>query len=572
MPARARPSFRIGDGALASGVFLGLAAVYWTCRSLTFGPGDSPQHVLSALTWGVPSSPGYPLYTMLAHFFSRLPLGPASGAVNGFSGLLHALAAAVFFLLLRRWGCGAAAALAATGLMAFSPLFWFYSEVAEVRALNDLLALGAAYAAAVWSRERSDRALLALAVCVGLGLSHHPTYALILPAVLCALTAAPPGPRRWALLAAAAAAAVLPYLVLYLRLSWGPAPAYNLSGIFGWRDLLGLALMPQRMALQVLDPSAAAGPGGQGLFSWSFFWTNLGWLAGSWAANLTLLGLFLAGLGALRLWRRQRRALACCLLWAAAAAVLCVALSCQQPPAIGSWDVIRAVRLRYYLLPSLALFALAGFGVEALFERVRPALGWLLAAVVAFGPGLLRPVNLRGCDPLLSYARDILDSSGPRDMILQFSDDTVFAMLYLDLVENRVADRVFLMPLLFSHRPYIAALQRRHPGLRLPLEGGGLSPRPADWLRLNPDRALYCEPGYRPHLPAFSKLCSPRGLLIRVGGPPLGPDGIAAQADRFLRASAVRTLAGRGLRDFTQEVGVKDAYRAGLEYYLGLLG
>ena len=45
-------------------------------------------------------------------------------------------------------------------LMALSPLFWYYALVAEVRALNDLLALSAALFAVEWSRGGKPRSLL----------------------------------------------------------------------------------------------------------------------------------------------------------------------------------------------------------------------------------------------------------------------------------------------------------------------------------------------------------------------------------------------------------------------------
>ena len=40
------------DAGIAAVVFCVLAALYWRFHCPTFGPGDSPQHVLSALTWG----------------------------------------------------------------------------------------------------------------------------------------------------------------------------------------------------------------------------------------------------------------------------------------------------------------------------------------------------------------------------------------------------------------------------------------------------------------------------------------------------------------------------------------
>src|SRR5208282_5324074 len=109
-----------------------------------------------------------------------LPLGPALGRVSGFSALLSAAAAALFFRLLRRWGCALPVALAATAALALSPLYWHYSEVPEVRALNDLLALAAAWLASGLERRSTARDYAALGATLGLGLSHHPSFVLVL--------------------------------------------------------------------------------------------------------------------------------------------------------------------------------------------------------------------------------------------------------------------------------------------------------------------------------------------------------------------------------------------------------
>ena len=69
-----KPDPDTNDRWVASAIFLVLAIVYWHGRSLSFGGGDSPEHMTSCLTWGVSHAPGYPLYTLLGHLFSKLPL------------------------------------------------------------------------------------------------------------------------------------------------------------------------------------------------------------------------------------------------------------------------------------------------------------------------------------------------------------------------------------------------------------------------------------------------------------------------------------------------------------------
>ncbi|MCR4296114.1 MAG: DUF2723 domain-containing protein, partial [Elusimicrobia bacterium] len=147
------------DARAAGVVFASLTALFWLGRSRSFGMGDSPQHVLAALLWAVPHPPGYPLQTALGWLWSRLPWSDPGAAVNGLSGVFSAAAAGALFLLLRAGGVRRAAALTAAALMAFSPIFWYYALVAEVRALNGLLALAAAYFAFSWSRGGKPGAL-----------------------------------------------------------------------------------------------------------------------------------------------------------------------------------------------------------------------------------------------------------------------------------------------------------------------------------------------------------------------------------------------------------------------------
>lgn len=549
------------DARVAALVFASLSALFWLGRSRSFGMGDSPQHVLSALLWAVPHPPGYPLQTALGWLWSRLPWSDPGAAVNGLSGIFSAAAAAALFLLLRAGGVRRAAALTAAALMALSPIFWYYSLVAEVRALNGLLALAAAYFAFSWSRGGKPSSLLAFAGLFGLGVSHHPTFVFLVPAYAAWLTARRPAAK---LAAGAAALALLglagPYLVLGLRLA-AAEPGYNLFEVRGWADLWPLFTRarlggPLRMA------------GGAPLLGFSSFdlgrlATHAGWFLSSLWTHAGPLALALAALGAAAL-RRSARDLAAWTLWLAASAGIFLVFSSQQLPAVDP-EYARAVAARFHLLPLISVFALAGFGAEALARRVRPAFTLALLAAVVAGPLLLRPLSLARQNPLLDYVRALVRDSAPGDFIVLGGDDTIFAALNLELVRGEAGGRVFLCPTMFSFPPYLRRLRRVYPGVVLPPGARGPGTDWARWKALNPGREVLVESSLRDDVLADFPRSVPQGSVIRVEASPVKADP-AADARRFLEAPETASFPRRASREWTQEVYILQSRRRMAEW------
>lgn len=535
-----------GDRLIAGAVGLGLFALYWFGRSRSFGAGDSAQHVLCAVTWGVPHPPGYPLQTALGWLWSRL-FADHGAAVNGLSGLFAAGAAAVLYLLLRRERVRPAAALVAAGFMAFSPLFWYYSLVAEVRALNDLLALGAALFALEWSRSGRVRSLYAFAVLLGLGISHHPTFVLLLPAFAVWLAAKRPKPRAAGLAAGLALAAlVAPYALLRARLAWS-APAYNLFEVSSCRDIAALFFRTR-----LGGPLRMAAGGGTVLSSGELVGQIVNFVEALWT-HAGPVALVLAALGAGALWRRDRRGLLAWSLWFYGAAGVPIFLSSAEM-AVRDPDYVRAVVARFYLLPLLALFALAGFGAERLLARARPALGWALAASVWVLPLVLHPLWLARENPQLDAARALVRDSKPGDLIVLGSDDSVFAALDLELARGEGGGRVFLTPNVFGLPSYARLLAKRYPDLRVPLAGPqGLTVDWSQWLALNPGRAVLFEPGLLSAALGLYPHCVPQGSLIRVL-PAGGTSDPAADARRFLDEPETIEVTRWNVRPWTQEI------------------
>lgn len=163
---------------------------------------DGGELLAAAITGGVPHPPGYPLYTILLQGWLTLIgwLAPASDLAwrgNLFSALSGA--ASVFLTVLvadallplgtvRRWLWALLAGLA----WAISPLLWSQSILTEVYSLHALLIVLLAWATLV-----KPLRLWYVVLPVALGVAHHLTLLLLLPAAFYALLTAQSGADRW---------------------------------------------------------------------------------------------------------------------------------------------------------------------------------------------------------------------------------------------------------------------------------------------------------------------------------------------------------------------------------------
>jgi tetratricopeptide (TPR) repeat protein len=216
-------------------VFLVALVLYTWTLAPTVTLTDSGELIVVARDLGVAHPPGVPLWIVLAHLASLMPLGNVAVRINFSSALFAALACATltlavaelmitssFLAALKRRKRGAreiekakesslarlligAPALGAGLLMAFSRTLWSYATIAEVYALNAFLILMIFGLMLRWRRDivadrvyartiaggqvaapiaSHDAFLYAAALVFGLALGvHHVTVALILPAL-----------------------------------------------------------------------------------------------------------------------------------------------------------------------------------------------------------------------------------------------------------------------------------------------------------------------------------------------------------------------------------------------------
>lgn len=245
---------------------------------------DSLELQLVGPTLGIAHPTGYPLYTLLGGLWSRLifPFGNWAWRMNLFSALAAALAVGLVCLLALRLVTTARgdpnpwAGLAAAFAFALGPVWWRQATVAEVYALHGLLVaaiLNAAVGidrmllpaqpgspAAAPTGRAFHRRMILLWLLFGLGLAHHRTALLLLPAVAIYLLWSVPGIWRpqpaWLAWFAALLAPLLLYLYLPLRAAMG---VHDLHGSYTntWQGFLDHVLARGYLGFFAANPLAA---------------------------------------------------------------------------------------------------------------------------------------------------------------------------------------------------------------------------------------------------------------------------------------------------------------------------
>ncbi|MCS7220150.1 MAG: DUF2723 domain-containing protein [Anaerolineae bacterium] len=210
---------------LDAGIALGLSLVYLAFYSRTTAPSivalfdDSLEFQVVLPTLGIAHPTGYPLYTLLGHLFTRLPLGEPAHRANLFSAVTAAATISLLFLAGRELtGRRLAAALAAIQF-ALIPVWWAQATVAEVYALHGLLQALLLWLTLRWVHDRGR--VWPVGLALGLGLAHHRMILLIVPAIALWLAKHRDRmqypPRSWLVAAGATVTPLLLYAYLPLR-------------------------------------------------------------------------------------------------------------------------------------------------------------------------------------------------------------------------------------------------------------------------------------------------------------------------------------------------------------------
>jgi tetratricopeptide (TPR) repeat protein len=442
----------------AAFVLAAALAAYGLTLAPTVTLVDSGELIVAARGLGVAHPPGFPLYVLLGHLASLVPLGSVAQRLNAFSAAGAALAAAVLVFAVARvlrtdgatsgrsWTAAAPATLAGL-LLAFGHTSWSYATVAEVYTLTTLAVAGLLGLALVARRSEGRWPWCALAAALGLATgTHHVTIALLVPSLLVLVW----GPLRrrasWsftvALLATAGACAV----VVYLYLPWAAA-----RGTFpGWGDPQTVERfwwhLSGRQYQAFLTPSAeSVRTEAAALVRALFREFGPPWFPAAMA---------LSAYGFVRLFRDDRSVFAALALLVGLDVVYALSYTIAED------------KDAYYLPAIVALALAAGIGAAALLARVtrrRPV--WAaalfaipLVAVLHHRTSLDRSRFWVAHD----YARDALAGVAPNGLLLTADWQLYSPLLYFQEVEGWRPDVMAVDTSLLRRSWYVESLRARY--------------------------------------------------------------------------------------------------------------
>ncbi len=182
-------------------LFLISFGIYLKTLCPTIYTSDSGELIIAVYTLGIPHPPGYPLYCLLGKFFTLIfPSGNIAFRLNLMSALFASLTVSLLYLItlhitryplhLPRQQTGVTRinaaleyipALAAALIFAFSLAFWSQAVTAEVYTLNAFFVVLTMLLLLIWSQKRKNKYLYWFAFFFGLSTTNHYAMLLLIP-------------------------------------------------------------------------------------------------------------------------------------------------------------------------------------------------------------------------------------------------------------------------------------------------------------------------------------------------------------------------------------------------------
>ncbi|MBI5052136.1 MAG: DUF2723 domain-containing protein, partial [Chloroflexi bacterium] len=152
----------------------------------TLGEADTFEMQVNAIRLGISHGSGYPLYLLLAKFFSLLPIGGTVAFRINLSSSFFGVVASIFvYFISRRLNASRPASWIAALSFAASIAFWSRAVEAEVYTLHiALVGLILWIAISIQHSALSNKKFYLLSFLFGLSLTNHLTTILLAPAIL----------------------------------------------------------------------------------------------------------------------------------------------------------------------------------------------------------------------------------------------------------------------------------------------------------------------------------------------------------------------------------------------------
>ena len=520
-----------------------VAVLYWrtSARDIVFG--DTPELVGAAASLGVAHPPGYPIWTLLAHFYTLFPVGPIPFRVSLLSVTCGAATAALTYLIALRLTRSAWAASASALLLATAPVVWTWSSVPEVFPLNDVLVAALLLLLIEWHLTRRPRWFIAAAFVGGLGLANHQTIALLGPAVLLLMWEHRREFAGGALFMRATGAFLLglvPYA--YLPIAAAAHPAFNWGEISSLSGLIAHVLRVDYGSGQLVSEVRFQGGSATDRIL-------------ALAESFNVAEAILATLGALALYRRDR-----VLLWFFGLGFVIVgpAFAAYSNISLSS-QLTRSVLERFFLASHVVLAPLAALGIALIAEvaggrrgmlRGRTASLAAAVAAVAVAAGLawtqFDAIDRSQDHWARSFAEDILSTARHDAILFAGGDAVVMPIEYLHRIEGARRDLVFVDIPLLRGDWYVRQLQRTAPDLVLRYPRfDGLPGTMRSFIEPNDPTRFEVIGGLLDDTMSTTHVLVPHGLLSRFvpKSAPQDLDGVAADNTAVLATYHIPVLA-----------------------------
>lgn len=477
--------------------------------------GDSAELVTAAAVWGVPHAPGYPLYTFIAHLFTKLPLLEVAHRVHLTSALYHALAVGLVARSVGRltgsWRAGAAAGLC----LAFARAFFVGSLFAEVLPLAEAF-LAALIAIAVeihLRRAPSSRLFYGFALLGGLAIAHHPIVGLAGAGVLVLV-----GPEvvRWGRARVVRAAGVVLVAAAAFTASYGLVfLAARRDPPVSWGDVHDMASLEHLVLRR--DYGGPFVPNKKQVIGTKLdrigFWGRLT------VESIAYPGAVLVLLGAMSFRRRTRRAVLASMLATVGVGPLFYVLGTLPEEFEASIAMsARFVTVSFVPMSVLAGLALARADVWLVRRRKTRRLRWALLAVPVGLFVMNRDVTLRDDRRGIGFAHDLIRPTEDDALVLLRGDHAVQAAQYVCFVERACGNRIVFAPGELFMQWRRAQVLRAHPEIRIdPEQRSGRRQVPAIVEGALDHRPVYLLPELYVRDKALEMHpILPRRLLLRV--------------------------------------------------------
>lgn len=414
----------------AAAVAVVLFALYATTALRTVGLEDDGLFILSSYYLGIEHPPGYPLFTLIGHLFSKLPFGSVAYRVHLASALFGALTGAAAWLCARELRVGRLGAYVAAFALGVSPVFWSQSIIAEVYTLNTFFFLVLVYLGLRAASTGQSSLLPWMALIFGLSLSNHwPLMLLVAPAFLVLLW-----PLRMQLLKRAplllwlVVLGLLPYVWLVYR-SWMGLP---ISFYGPLETLSDIWFFLSRAGYSEIDHSASA--------DWLDRVKFFRFFGGQLLVQFAFVGTLVAAVGFAVQWRvlGHRVAAFLTLAFLMPSAVLLLLLGFD-------YSSISKHVFHVYPLPAYAVAALwLGLGFAWLVERY----ALRAAQAAAAGAALVAVILAVGVRTNLfadhewgaRYAKTLLGTLPRNAVVFARGEADLATMAYFHMIENRRPD------------------------------------------------------------------------------------------------------------------------------------